>query len=200
MSSTSSLLQAVSPSDPPSNPLADTNKDGVVNLFDLVFVAEHLNQNAAAPSQLAIIKSIPSSTKEVIAAQRALTELEAIPNKSQGVQVAIELLRYYLSIANQRVEETQLLPNYPNPFNPETWIPYQLSEVSTVNVKIYDVTGSLVRTINVGHKPGGYHLTRERAVYWDGRNESGESVSSGVYFYTLITHDYTQTRRMVIVK
>ena len=185
---------------PPSNPLADTNKDGVVNLFDLVFVAEHLNQNAAAPSQLAIIKSIPSSTKEVIAAQRALTELEAIPNKSPRIQLAIELLHHYLSIADQNVKDTKLLPNYPNPFNPDTWIPYQLSEGSTVTVKIYDVTGSLVRTIEVGHKPGGYYLTRERAVYWDGRNENREPVSSGVYFYTLNTDTYTQTRRMVIVK
>ena len=185
---------------PPSNPLADVNKDGVVNLLDLVFVAEHLSQNAAAPSQIDLIKSIPSTAKEVIAVQRALSELEAIPNKSHGVQVAIELLRHYLSIADRNVKETQLLPNYPNPFNPDTWIPYQLSEGSMVTVKIYDVTGSLVRTIGVGHKSVGYYLTRERAVYWDGRNESGESVSSGVYFYTLTTDHYIQTRRMVIVK
>ncbi len=185
---------------PPSNPLADTNKDGVVNIFDLVFVVEHLSQNAAAPSQLALIESIPSTAKDVIAAQRALNELEAIPNKTPRVRLAIELLRHYLSIVDRNVKETKLLPNYPNPFNPDTWIPYQLSEASTVTVKIYDVTGSLVRTVNVGHKPGGYHLTRERAVYWDGRNQKGESVSSGVYFYTLITDDYTETRRMVIVK
>ena len=186
--------------EPPLNPQADTNKDGVVNLLDLVFVAEHFSQDAAAPSQLDLIKSIPSTAKEIIAAQRALIELEAIPNKSHGVQIAIELLRHYLSIANQRVEETKLLPNYPNPFNPETWIPYQLTEGSTVTVKIYDVTGSLVRTIKVGHKPVGYHLTREKAVYWDGRNQSGESVSSGVYFYTLNADHYTETRRMVIIK
>ena len=185
---------------PPSNPLADTNKDGVVNLLDLVFVAEHLNQNAAAPAQLAFIESIPSTAKEVIAAQRALTELEAIPNKSHGVQIAIELLHHYLAIADRNVQETKLLPNYPNPFNPDTWLPYQLSEGSTVTVKIYDVTGSLVRTIEVGHKPGGYYLTRERAIYWNGQNQNGEPVSSGVYFYTLNTDTYTQTRRMVIRK
>ena len=108
---------------PFSNPLADTNKDGVVNIFDLVFVVEHLSQNAAAPSQLALIESIPSTAKEVIAAQRALTELEAIPNKSHGVQVAIELLRHYLSIADRNVQETKLLPNYPNPFNPRHGYP-----------------------------------------------------------------------------
>ena len=185
---------------PPSNSQADTNKDGVVNLLDLVFVVEHFSQNAAAPSQLDLIKSIPSTAKEVIAAQRALNELEAMPNKSQGVQLAIELLRHYLSIAELNVEETKLLPNYPNPFNPDTWIPYQLSEGSTVTVKIFDVSGSLVRTINVGHKPVGYYLTRERGVYWDGRNQNREPVSSGVYFYTLNTENYTQTRRMVIVK
>ena len=185
---------------PPGNPLADTNKDGVVNLFDLVFVVEHLSQNAAAPSQLTLIESIPSSTKDVIAAHRALTELEAIPNKTPRVRLAIELLRHYLSIADRNVKETKLLPNYPNPFNPDTWIPYQLSEASTVTVKIYDVTGSLMQIINVGHKPGGYYLTRERAVYWDGRNQNGEPVSSGIYFYTLNTDTHTQTRRMVIIK
>ena len=67
-------------------------------------------------------------------------------------------------------------------------------------MKIYDVSGHLVRTIEVGHKPVGYYLTRERAVYWDGRNENGESVGSGVYFYTLNADRYTETRRLVIVK
>ena len=185
---------------PPGNPLADTNKDGVVNLFDLVFVVEHLSQNAAAPAQLRFIESIPASAKQVIAAQRALNELQAIPNKTPRMQIAIELLRHYLAVADRNVKETKLLPNYPNPFNPDTWIPYQLSEESTVTVKIYDVSGHLIRTIDVGHKPVGYYLTRERAVYWDGRNESGERISSGVYFYTLNTDTYTQTRRMIIVK
>ena len=178
----------------------DLNGDGVVNILDLTLVAKHLSQNAAAPSQLALIESIPSTAKEVIAVQHALTELEAIPNKSHGVQIAIELLRHYLSIAAPNVQETKLLSNYPNPFNPDTWIPYQLSEGATVTVKIYDVTGSLVRTIQVGHKPAGYYLTRERAIYWDGRNQNREPVSSGVYFYTLNTDTYTQTRRMVILK
>ena len=186
---------------PLSNPRADVNKDGQVNILDLVFVAERLGQNAAAaPAQMDIIKSTPSTSKEIIAIQRALSELEAEPNKSPHLEIAIQLLRHYLSIANQRVQETKLLPNYPNPFNPETWIPYQLSEGATVTVKIYDIRGHLVRTIGVGHKPVGYYLTRERAVYWDGRNEDGEPVSSGVYFYTLNADDYTETRRMVIVK
>ena len=180
--------------------MEDLNRDGAVNLLDLVFVAEHLSQNAAAPSQLAFIESIPSTAKEVIAAQRALTELEAIPNRTPRIQIAIELLRHYLAVADRNVKETKLLPNYPNPFNPDTWIPYQLSEASTVTLKIYDIRGHLVRTIQVGHKPIGYYLTRERAIYWDGRNQNREPVSSGVYFYTLNTDTHTQTRRMVIVK
>ena len=186
---------------PPSNPRADVNKDGQVNILDLIFVAERLGENvAAAPAQMDLIKSIPSTPKEIIAIQRALSELEAAPNKSPHLEIAIQLLRHYLSIANQSVQDTKLLPNYPNPFNPETWIPYQLSEGATVTVKIYDVNGHLVRTIDVGLKPRGYYLARERAVYWDGRNEDGEPVSSGVYFYTLNADDYTETRRMVIVK
>ena len=186
---------------PPSNPRADVNKDGQVNILDLIFVAERLGENvAAAPAQMDIIKSTPSTSKEIIAIQRALSELEAAPNKSPHLEIAIQLLRHYLSIATQRVQETKLLLNYPNPFNPETWIPYQLSEGATVTVKIYDIRGHLVRTIGVGHKPVGYYLTRERTVYWDGQNEDGEPVSSGVYFYTLNADDYTETRRMVIVK
>ena len=101
---------------------------------------------------------------------------------------------------NQSVKETKLLSNYPNPFNPETWIPYQLAEAADVSVEIYDVGGRLVRTISVGFKPIGYYLTRERAAYWDGRNEAGESVSSGVYFLQFVAGNFTATQRVVIVK
>ena len=102
--------------------------------------------------------------------------------------------------ANQRVRETKLLSNYPNPFNPETWIPYQLAEAADVRVKIYDVSGRLVRTISVGFKPVGYYLTRERAAYWDGRNATGEPVSSGVYFLQFIAGDFSATQRIVVLK
>ena len=102
--------------------------------------------------------------------------------------------------ANQSVRETKLLSNYPNPFNPETWIPYQLAEAADVSMKIYDVSGRLVRTISVGFKPVGYYLTRERAAYWDGRNETGESVSSGVYFIQFTAGDFSATQRIAILK
>ena len=102
--------------------------------------------------------------------------------------------------AHQRVRETKLLSNYPNPFNPETWIPYQLADAADVSMKIYDVGGRLVRTISIGFKPVGYYLTRERAAYWDGRNAAGEPVSSGVYFLQFVAGDFTATQRVVIVK
>ncbi len=102
--------------------------------------------------------------------------------------------------ANQSVQETKFLPNYPNPFNPETWIPYQLAKATDVSVNIYDVSGHLVRTIAVGFKPIGYYLTRERAAYWDGRNAAGEPVSSGVYFLHFIAGDFSATQRIVVLK
>ena len=95
---------------------------------------------------------------------------------------------------------TQLLQNYPNPFNPETWIPYQLNQESEVSLIIYSSEGKLVRQIDLGLKPAGNYQRTVRAIYWDGCNASGESVSSGVYFYRLQAGDYSQTRKMVILK
>ena len=93
-----------------------------------------------------------------------------------------------------------LLPNYPNPFNPETWIPYQLSEPAEVTLTIYAVNGTQVRTLAVGLMPAGIYQSRSRAAYWDGRNNVGESVASGIYFYTLTAGEFTSTRKMLIRK
>jgi hypothetical protein len=90
--------------------------------------------------------------------------------------------------------------NFPNPFNPETWIPYQLKDESEVTIQIYNISGRLVRTINLGNQSPGIYVTREQAAYWDGRNNSGERMASGLYFYTLKTKSYTQTKRMLLLK
>ena len=187
---------------PPSNPRVDVNKDGQVNVLDLVFVAERLGEKvvSAAPSLMGIVKDTPSSPVDVIVVRRALNELETVSEKSHSVKITIQFLRLWLENANRSVSETRLLPNYPNPFNPETWIPYQLAKAADVSVKIYDVGGRLVRTVSVGFRPVGYYLTRERAAYWDGRNETGEPVSSGVYFLQFVAGDFTTTQRVVIVK
>ena len=90
--------------------------------------------------------------------------------------------------------------NFPNPFNPETWIPYQLSKPTEVTITIYAVDGRVVRTLVLGHQPAGMYQTRSRAAYWNGKNEFGEPVASGLYFYTLTAGNFTATRKMLIRK
>ncbi|MCG9132010.1 T9SS type A sorting domain-containing protein [Candidatus Poribacteria bacterium] len=97
-------------------------------------------------------------------------------------------------------EQTGLLPNYPNPFNPETWIPYQLATPADVSLTIYDIQGGVVRDLDLGHQRAGMYHSRARAAFWDGRNAVGEPVASGVYFYTLTTGDFNATRKMLIRK
>ena len=98
------------------------------------------------------------------------------------------------------IKRTALLQNFPNPFNPETWLPYTLGDDTDVNVRIYDVEGKLVRNLDIGYQRSGRYLSREKAIYWDGRDQLGESVSSGIYFYTLKADAFSDTRRMVILK
>ena len=97
-------------------------------------------------------------------------------------------------------DRTSLLRNYPNPFNPETWIPYQLAAPADVTLTIYGVNGQLVRQLALGHQPAGVYRSKSRAAYWDGKNNQGESVASGLYFYTLQAGDFTATGKMLILK
>ena len=103
-------------------------------------------------------------------------------------------------IAYEIPAETELLRNYPNPFNPETWIPYRLAEDADVSLTIYDVSGETVRTIDIGHQTAAMYETRAKAIYWDGRNRFGEQIASGIYFYSLSAGDFSATRKMVILK
>ena len=97
-------------------------------------------------------------------------------------------------------DETALHTNYPNPFNPETWIPYHLAKDANVTLRIYAVNGTLVRTLDLGYQPPGIYQNHSRAAYWNGKNEVGEFVASGVYFYTLTADGFTATRKMLILK
>ena len=103
-------------------------------------------------------------------------------------------------VAYEIPAETELLANYPNPFNPETWIPYRLAEDTVVTLTIYDLNGQVVRTIDVGHQTAAVYENRSKAIYWEGRNEIGEQVASGIYFYHLSAGDFSATRKMVILK
>ena len=103
-------------------------------------------------------------------------------------------------VAYEIPSKTELLPNYPNPFNPETWIPYRQAEDAFVTLTIYNLSGQIVRTLEVGHRIASAYESRSKAIYWDGRNELGERMASGVYFYTLTVGDYSATRKMLILK
>ena len=105
-----------------------------------------------------------------------------------------------LTVGDVHPASTILAQNFPNPFNPETWIPYQLENSADVTLQIYDTSGGIVRTLDLGFKQQGFYMTRSTAAYWDGRNNMGEQVASGVYFYSLQTADFSATRKMLILK
>lgn len=100
--------------------------------------------------------------------------------------------------APAKTAEFALGQNYPDPFNPDTWIPYQLAGDVDIAIRIYDVSGKLIRTLDLGHKPAGFYISKSKAAYWDGRNKAGEEVSSGVYFYTIQAGEFTAAKKMVV--
>ena len=182
---------------------ADVNGDGIVDVLDLVAIAgsphwgrsvgiiQVREPNAAAPAA-----DVLNLTPDTI--QKWMTLAQEKNDGSLVFQRGIANLESLL--ASRVPSETRLLLNYPNPFNPETWIPYQLSEPAEVTVSIYSVNGSLIRTLALGHQAAGLYRSKSRAVYWDGRNAFGERVASGLYFYTLTAGDFTATRKMLIRK
>ena len=174
---------------------ADVNGDGVVNISDLVLVAGAFGGSPAAAPLLypAALESFTAAEMQrylMQARQMGFTDSDAL----RGIAVLEQLLALLLP------KETNLLANYPNPFNPETWIPYQLAKPAKVTLHIYSVKGELVRTLALGHQAAGVYHNKSRAAYWDGRNAQGEPVASGVYFYTLSAGDFSATRKLLIRK
>ena len=183
---------------------ADVNRDGVVSTLDLVLAAGMFDGVAAAPSAQ---PEVPE-TLTAVEVQGWLTDARALevrdPIMKRGIMVLEQLL------VSLTPKETGLLANYPNPFNPETWIPYRLAEDGFVTLTIYNPSGQVVRTLDVGHRIASAYESQSKAIYWDGKNDLGEPVASGVYFYTLSTgrsglsvphrSDFSATRKMVILK
>jgi len=176
--------------------MGDVNGDDAVNIFDLVIVAGNFGQSLLAAPATAAKIDLSTDQKRHIAS--AIDQLESNPNRSSAEEMVLGVLR---AILPERLPTTtQLLANYPNPFNPETWIPFQLSQDAAVTVTIYDVQGKRVRQLQLGLVTAGRYVTADLAAYWDGKTETGQVVASGTYFYQLRAGDYTETRKMVILK
>ena len=176
------------------NLTADVNRDGIVDILDLVFVAGMFGNTEAAPSA----QPQAPETLTAAAVRGWLTDAKALEIRDPIMKRGIVVLQQLL--ASLTPTETELLANYPNPFNPETWIPYRLAEDAFVTLTIYDSEGQVVRTLDVGHRIAAVYESRSKAIYWEGRNGLGEQVASGIYFYHLSAGDYSATRKMVILK
>jgi hypothetical protein len=181
---------------------ADVNGDGIVDIVDLVLAAGAFDKAAQAPSIHPQVQGMITSMD----VQGWLLEARRLDLMDPTVQRGIHFLEQLAAALTPK--DTALFPNYPNPFNPETWIPYSLAKDAQVQIAIYDTKGTVVRQFDLGHQRAGYYTDRARAVYWDGRNVNREPVASGVYLYQLRVSssrsigadDFTATRRMVILK
>ena len=180
---------------PPANPNFDVNADGTVDIADVLLVIEALDDPVAAAAP-----SFGETLTALDPGQLAM-QIDILRAESDGSMKYEHAIAFFQGLlASIRPPETQLFANYPNPFNPETWIPYQLAKASDVKVTIYDGRGVVVRQLVLGHQASGFYTGRDRAAYWDGRNALSEPVASGVYFYTLTAGEFTATRKLLIRK
>ncbi len=173
----------------------DVNGDGTVDDKDIALVRDNRNEGAAAAPMIVGMKL---SADQIGRLQEQIDLLVASSDRSPATLKTLVYLQQL--IATARPEKTQLLANYPNPFNPETWIPYELATDTNVHITIYNTQGVVIRTLALGHQSAGYYTGRDRAAYWDGRNALGEQVASGIYFYQFETDEMSSMRKMVILK
>ena len=178
------------------NAAYDVNGDGTVDFLDVVLVFDNRDDNVAgAPT----IVGMKLSAAQIDIIQEQIELLIATNDRSPAALRTLVYLQQLL-VTETRPERTQLFANYPNPFNPETWIPYELATDTHVKITIYNTQGVVIRTLQLGHQSAGYYTGRDRAAYWDGRNALGEQVASGLYFYQLETDEMSLMRKMVILK
>jgi hypothetical protein len=173
----------------------DVDRNGVVNIDDLIIVSSHLGEAYS-------VSDASQNLIPIAELRKAYNLVNAAPGDSPDVRMLkAYLLKRITSVrATSAPAESWLFPNYPNPFNPGTWIPYQLARPGDVTISIYNVSGHLLRTINLGHKEAGRYMSRDRAVNWDGRDDRGGELASGVYFYLLKAGEFTSTRKMILEK
>ncbi len=186
--------------DAADSPESDVNADGIIGILDLIVVAQHISTTTGSAPTLTPDRVDAIDNNEPIQEmiQTWISQATLQNDGSTVYREAIANLQKLLTTFYPK--KTMLLHNYPNPFNPETWIPYQLVKAADVQVTIYAANGRIVRTLVAGHQNAGSYKSRNRAAYWDGKNSSGEPVASGIYFYTLSAGDFTATRKMQILK
>ena len=198
-----------------SNLPEDVDEDGDVDNDDLSAVAMHFGDTPTGDLERYDVDGDGDiDTDDFTQVQ---SKLGSTVNSAPAASLALQLERikilhgtdsefeHVIQLLERRLPEpaprkTVLLTNYPNPFNPETWMPYRLAKAADVTLTIYAASGEVVRSLALGHQPVGNYVDRGRAAYWDGKNALGESVSSGVYFYTLSTDDFSATRKMLVAK
>ena len=182
------------------SPESDVNADGTIGILDLILVAQHIGTTTGSAPTLTAdrVDAIDNSEPIHEMIQTWISQAMLQNDGSTVYREAIANLQKLLTTFYP--EKTMLLHNYPNPFNPETWIPYQLAKAADVQVTIYAANGRIIRTLVLGHQEAGSYKSRSRAAYWDGKNSSGEPVASGIYFYTLSAGDFTATHKMQILK
>ena len=177
-------------------PNPDVNRDGIVNVVDILLVIGQIDAVPAAPTLHTLTAT--DLQQWIHQAKHLDIPTHFPPFMADIMEEGIVALEQFL--ATLVPTETMLLPNYPNPFNPETWLPYQLAAPADVTLHIHSMSGVLVRTLALGHRPAGVYHSKNRAASWDGRNEYGETVATGVYLYTLTAGDFIATRKMLIRK
>ncbi|MDE0043016.1 MAG: dockerin type I domain-containing protein [Candidatus Poribacteria bacterium] len=217
------VLQVVKPQVvEPLQVAPDVNSDGGVDIRDVLLVAGRLGQSAQTPADVngdktvnvldvVLVAGMVDNLSGVLpiypygAVMPRTTEvklwLEAAWESGLPEPILLRGIRFLQNLLTALTpNETVLLPNYPNPFNPETWIPYQLARDVGVQISIYSAKGVLVRHLHLGRQPAGFYTDKHHAAYWDGRNESGELVTNGLYVYEFRAGSYRASRRMAIVK
>ncbi len=184
------------------NPRTDINGDGTVDNADLTLVTQYLgNKVGTAPAALDTFALLDPEVFASLDRATLAATLDRLLAESDGSLKYTRAIQLLQTLLVQLVpEETRLFANYPNPFNPETWIPYQLAAGSEVEIFIYDARGGLVRHLSLGHQRAGYYTEKSHAAYWDGRNTVGERVASGIYFYHLQADNASLLRKMLILK
>jgi hypothetical protein len=195
--------QAAIPWKPTSATYADANGDGIVNAKEILAVGKNWGKTHPVPKSSSKSPALDNiNHAKYLEAYRAMYELLAnLPDTEVNRKLKQTLQEFInLGVSQQVPSESSLMQNYPNPFNPECWIPFSLSERAHVIIKIYNITGQLIRTLDLGIKDPGTYVSKDRAAYWDGLNDNGDEVASGVYFYQLQAGSYVSTKKMVVLK